>query len=458
MHHSHSEEFRDNDPHDDSLNGRSFGGVERVSFLGLDRNSLEYAKALVSLCFLVHARRLVLMDESAKTAVRNIDLFEWSEPYPNDLRARAFPYFPGDRARHDQLARLEKEYVELMRAQSAGQLFRAAFITNSIHPITPTTYSTALVGLERGINDLYGWLGERCARGIEVPEGRMRATDFGELLIPLIHNKPIDTGAQIVRLVLRAEDALGKFYRRHIVEHISELWDIADQTQPNRDLRLQSFNRHLRKLGVALLEGHISFDRRDLQVRAKRILAEGHVDTYLAGAETKAQQQRYQQAYVWLQGWELGQHGTVPFPSWQPLAKRECFEESFKIVMRARHQSYHAFGRLRMEMRSLGGHPPLFREFATDCFEDVRLIRCDNGDMPPGRGTFVSGAILDKLFHSLNPNRDILHEYRNDPNLWFADQLDNVEAASIATLRQWICRIPHNRTQYDPTYRTPVLK
>jgi hypothetical protein len=292
--------------------------------------------------------------------------------------------------------------------------------------------------VERGIDETFDRLRRRCARGIAVPEGRMRPTDFGDLLIPLIHNKPTDTGAQILRIVLRAEDVAGKVYRRPVVEHISDLWEVAGETQPSRALRLQSFNRHLRKLGVAMLEGQVSFSREGFAERTKRILAEGHVDTYLAGAHTKAQQQRHQQAYEWLQGWDEGQHGSVPFPSWQPIAKQECFEESFKIVMRARHQSYHSFGRLRMETRALAGNLPLFREFAMDCFEDVRFVRCDNGDLPPGRGTFMSGAILDKLFHGLNPDREVLHDYRKDDNLWFADQLDNLEMASIVALRQWI--------------------
>jgi hypothetical protein len=238
--------------------------------------------------------------------------------------------------------------------------------------------------------------------------------------------------------VLRAESAAGKACRRPIVDHKSDLLRIAEETQPTRALSLQSFNRHLRKLGVALLEEQLPFFRDELAQRAKQILAEGHVDTYLAGAATKAQLSRHQTAYKWLQGWYLGQHGSVPYPSWQPQAKEECFEESFKIVMRARHQSYHSFGRLRMENRSLAGKLPLFREFAMECFEDVRFIRCDNGDLPPGRGTFMSGAILDRLFHGFDGEREFLHGYRKEVSLWFADQLENLELASIVALRQLI--------------------
>jgi hypothetical protein len=387
---------------------------------------------------MVHDRRIVLMDEKAREAVRDLDIFEWSEPYPEGLCERAFPYFPGDRSRHDEMARLEQEYVRLKRAQSMGEAFRASYRADPMNPNPPMNYMMALAAVERGIDDLFDGLRRRGARGIMVPEGRMRATDFGDLLVPLIHNKPTDTGAQIFRIVLRAEDAVGKAYRRPVVEHISDLWDIAGETQPTRALRLQSFNRHLRKLGVAILEGQLSFSREDFVQRTRRILAEGHVDTYLAGAHTKAQLNRHQAAYEWLQGWDEGQHGSVPFPSWQPNAKEECFEESFKIVMRARHQSYHSFGRLRMETRSLAGNLPLFREFAIECFEDVRFIRCENGDIPPGQGTFMSGAILDKLFHGLNPDRDVLRGYRDDDTLWFADQLDNLEVASIVALRQWI--------------------
>ncbi|MEY4668488.1 MAG: hypothetical protein RL518_1187 [Pseudomonadota bacterium] len=425
-------------PNSDPLKGSSIHGVERVSFAGLERGSHDYAKALVSLCLLVHARRVVVMDDSAKSAVRDLDIFEWSCPYPDGVRARPFPYFPGDQGRHDELARFEGEYVRLKRAEIEGELFKGTFRSEYVHPNTPTTYAAALALVEQSIHEVLDGLRRRSGRGIAVPEGRMRATDFGDLLIPLIHNKPTETGALIFRIVMRAEDAVGKVYRRPIVEHIHDLWEVAGETQPNRGLRLQCFNRHVRKLGVAILEGEHHLAREDLVERSKRILAEGHVDTYLSNARTKAQQQRHQQAYRWLQGWAVGQHGSVPYPSWQPTAKKESFEESFKIVTRARHHSYHSFGRLRMETRSLGGRLPLFREFAMDCFEDVRFIRCDNTDMPPGRGTFMSGAILDKLFHSLSPNIDVLHEYRKDPHLWFADQLNNLEICSIVALRQWI--------------------
>jgi hypothetical protein len=425
--------------HDENpLKGRSISGVERVSFKGLARDSVEYAKAIASLCLQVHARRLVLMDESAQEAVRALDIFEWNAPYPEDVRERSFPYFNGDNAKHTEMARLEREYVRLKRAQTDGEPFKATFLAEPIHPNTPTSYHVALVAVEHAIDDIFDSLRRRCARGISVPEGRLRPTDFGELLTPLLHNKPIDTGAQILRMVIRAEDAAGKASRRPIAEHMHDLWDVAGETQPNRPARLQSFNRHLRKLGVAMLEGQLTFDRESLVARTKGILCEGHVDTFLAEARTKAQQNRHQEAYSWLQGWDQGQHGSVPFASWTPKAKEECFTESYKIVTRARHHSYHSFNRLRMETRSFGGQLSLLREFAMDCFDDVRFVRCDHGDLPPGRGTILSGARLEKLFHGLNPDRDVLHDYRGDDSLWFADQLDNLESCTVVALRQWI--------------------
>jgi hypothetical protein len=50
----------------------------------------------------------------------------------------------------------------------------------------------------------------------------------------------------------------------------------------------------------------------------------------------------------------------------------------------------------------------------------------------------MSGAILDRLFHGLHSGGDLLAGYRKDEGLWFADQLDNLENASIVALRQWI--------------------
>jgi hypothetical protein len=427
-----------NSHEENPLKGRSIFGVERVSFRELDRDSVEYAKAVASLCLQVQARRLVLMDESAQEAVRALDIFEWNAPYPDEIRQRSFPYFHGDLAKHHEMARLEREYVRLKRSQGDGEPFKATFLTEPLHANTPTSYHVALIAVEREIDDIFDSLRRRCARGISVPGGRLRPTDFGELVTPLLYNKPIDTGGQIIRMVIRAEDIAGKASRRPIVEHMQDLWDVAGETQPNRPARLQSFNRHLRKLGVAILERQLPFDRESLVSRTKQILAEGHVDTFLSEVRTKAQHNRHQEAYSWLQGWGEGQHGSVPFGSWNPKAKEECFAESFKIVTRARHHSYHSFNRLRMETRSLGGELPLFREFAMDCFEDVRFVRCDNGDLPPGRGTVLSGARLDRLFHGLNPDRDILHDYRKDDSLWFANQVDNLETSTVVALRQWI--------------------
>ena len=425
------------EPHG-SLKGVSMRGVERVSFEGLERGSHEYVTALVSLSLMVHDQRVVVLDAPAREAVRDLDIFEWSQPYPSDLCQQAFPYYPGDRGRHDQMAELERRYIQLKRSRDEGVSFKGTFLAEPVHPEMPTTYEAALAAVEQEIDNIRDGLRRRCVRGITVPDGRMRSTDFGELLIPLIHDKPVETGAQVFRIVLRGEDFAGKGCRRPLVEHISDLWDVADSTQPTRALRLQSFNRHLRKLGVAMLEGHLIPSRDELVPRAKRVLAEGHVDTYLAGAATKNHLNRHQAAYSWLQGLEQGQHGSRPYPSWQPKAKEECFAEAFKIITRARHHSYHAFGRLRMETRSLAGNIPLFREFAKECFEDVRFIRCDNGDLPPGRGTFMSGAILERLFHGSNSSGDVLHGYRSDDRLWFADQLDNLESSSIVALRQWI--------------------
>jgi hypothetical protein len=94
------------DPHPQVFSGRSISGVERVSLRGLERGSHEYVSALVSLALMVHNQRVVVLDTPAKEAVRDLDIFEWSEPYPSDVRQQAFPFFPGDRGRHDQMARL----------------------------------------------------------------------------------------------------------------------------------------------------------------------------------------------------------------------------------------------------------------------------------------------------------------------------------------------------------------
>lgn len=422
---------------DNPLKGRSLSGIERINLDGLAPDSLEYCKALVSLCLLANSRRIVCLDDAAREAVRGLDLFEWSLPYPKDLTPRSFPFFSGDYLKHQELTRLEEDRSRMRRAQADGEPSRGTRRAEPGHPNTPISLHMALVGIEQSLDEVLDGLRRRCSRVISAPEGKMRLTTFGELLLPLLLNKPTDTGAQIMRMVLRAEEEGGKATRRPIVEHMRDLWDVAQATQPNKSARLEAFNMHLRKLGVAMLEGHISFEREDLETRSRRILCEGHVDTFLSEARTRAQLNRYHQAYQWLRGFVAGQHGSVPYASWHSEAKEESFNEAYRIVARNRHLSYHFFNRLRMETRTLGRELSLFREFALENFGDVRFVRSDDIDRPPGGGTVMSGADVEKLFHGLNPDRGVLHEYQRNKSLWFADQIGNFGSATFAALRQW---------------------
>lgn len=423
---------------DNPLKGQSLSGIERVSFNGLSRESVEYCRALVSLCLLAHSRRIVSLDEAAREAVRELDLFEWSQPYPKDVTPRSFPFFSSDYLKHQELTRLEAERSAMRRAQAEGEPFRGAPRAEPVHPNTPISLHMSLVNMEQSIDEIFDGLRRRCTSGISAPEGKIRLTNFGEILRPLLLNKPTETGAQIMRMVLRAEESGGKATRRPIVEHMQDLWEVAHATQPNKGARLEAFNMHLRKLGVAMLEGQVSFEREDLHTRSKRILCEGHVDTFLSEARTRAQLNRYHEAYQWLRGFDAGQHGSVPYGSWHPEAKEESFNEAYRIVARNRHLSYHFFNRLRMETRTLGRELSLFREFALENFEDVRFVRSDNIDLPPGGGTVMSGADVEKLFHGLNPDRGVLHEYQRNKSLWFADQVGSFGSATFAALRQWV--------------------
>lgn len=421
------------------LKGRSFSSAERISLDGFSRNSVEFAAALVTLCLQIHARKLVIMTPQTRAIVQEFDLFEWNTDYPKDVPARSFPYFSGDRRRHGELIEVEEEIQRLQTAEDNGEELDPKYLRpTEAHPNTPWSFHMAILGLQNEAADKMQELRRRATRGISVPEGRIRPTDFGELVIGQLHSKPLETGAQIVRVLLRSEDKYGKGARIRMIEHVADLWDSACEVHATKAQRIQLFNRHVRKLGVALLENGLSFVQEDLELRAKRITAESFVDVYLADARTRAQQHRHELAYEWLQGYDKGQFCPTPYPSWQPRAKKESFEESYKIVARARHHAYHTFNRLRMENRTVGGEMPLFREFAMDVFEDVRFVRGDDIDAPPGRGTVMSGARLDKLFFPLEGESDLLKGYENDPNLWFGSQLRALESCTVIALRGWI--------------------
>jgi hypothetical protein len=415
------------------------------SLSGLDRQGMEFASSLASLCLLVHNRRQVSLDAATREIVRELDILEYAEPYPAQVIQRGFPFYPSDLARHEELGGLEEKYKDVKAREAAGVELARYSWPKGVDVDTPWSYKLALGEIAKKIDEGSQTLRKRAVRGVQTPEGRVRSTLLGELLIEQLSGKPADTGHQVVRLMMRLEqdpwfehiDSKCRQEVRHFfLYHVAELWEIAVDTNPNKSLRITSFNRHLRKLGVALLERSISFLDKELDFRSKQVLAEGHVDTYLAGTSGRLQRSRHAAAYGWLQ--KDGQHCPVPYPSWQPISKEECFNESFKIVTRARHHSYHSFNRLRLEARAMGGEEALLREFAAECFEDYRYVRCDNADMPPGRGTLMSGAITHKLFHSLDSSGDSLRKYENNEDLWFSEMVRTLEGVTVVPLRGWI--------------------
>ena len=413
-------------------------GVSRIAVEGLDPLGVDFAKRLVNLCELLAQKKMVVLSPATRRVVEDLDLFEWSKPYPDGMRDRGVPFFTGDKYLHADITNLESQFLKLRRSHEQGEILNKDMVSSSLHTVTPWNYRSLLSCIEIKIEERIQEIKRRCADAVDTPEGALRGSDFGKSITALIEGKPADTAAQVFRILLRAEREVGRGALRGVVEHLDELWSVAQRTQATTELKLQAFDRHLRKLGVALLERSLPFDRRDLEIRAKRILAEGHVDTFLGGDDGRGLHGRYKFAASWLQGRYEGQYCPTPFPSWQPTAKQESYEESFKIVTRARHHSYHSFGRLRMESRSLGSRPPLFREFLADTFEDVKLIRGDNIDAPPGRGVFATGAKLDKLFFALDGGGDRLAPYVNDESLWFREMLPALELCSAIFLRQWI--------------------
>lgn len=430
------------DPHQNSAQNRdpfsrsSISGAWRVSLDGMAMGSPELSSALASLCLAIHGRRLAIMSPKTRELVEALDLFEWSEAYPKTVLQRGFPYYRSDQSKHEALNRLEEDFKKVKKAQATGGDIEKRLWPNEVHVNTPWNYHFALANISRDLDEGLQELRKRASRGISVPEGRIRPTEFGELVIKQLVGRPLELGAEVLRLVMRAEELTGKGTRLRVVEHIQNLWDISQATQPNKGARLQAFSRHLRKLGVALIEGSLPFDKGKLAERGLLIEAESHVDTYLAGTSGRLGRSRHAKAYNWLQ--REGQHCPPPYPSWRPIETEECFTEAYKIVTRARHDSYHWFGRSRMEQRSFGGSQSLFREFAQDAFEDVRMIRGDNLDTPPGRGTLLSGARLEKLFFNLGGRGDMLASYERNENSWFADSYYLLENANIVVLRGWV--------------------
>lgn len=374
----------------------------------------------------VDNNRPFIVAESGKQALQQLDMFEWSAPYPESVTPRQVPYFASDRSLHDQLANAYEKYGDLARAvpRENRRAHRRAQ-KRAPESATPDDNTAKLVELQAKIDALHGQLFKRHHNyDVLVGDAHLRFSPFGRAIRDGISKMSPECSILTIKVLSRVEqiDPSAKMQWRKVLEHAVKLSRL-----PNPEL-------HLRKLNIGILQKSIDLNGENLERRFRQIEAETQLDKYLRAP--KSQVGGY--ALRWLQRSDGGNFCPVPYPSWQAAEKRECQEQSKRIVTRARLHSYTAFQKLRMEARRLGDEPPLFQRFARETHEQVQLVHGKNIDVPPGRGMFMAGPRLERLFHGdpMEPD-DALANYREANAAWWEPALADYENTSAVFTRGW---------------------
>ena len=369
-----------------------------------------------------------LINKEGTQLLQQLDMFEWSVPYPPQLPDRDVPFFVSDQSIHIELLYHYQQFAELVRTTPI-QEHRAPRRSRAGRPPKNTTsvdVMTEVKSIEKRIGDCYDRL-DKQARGCNtrVGEGYIRLNDLGGLLYNAVKPLSNESGILALKILLRAEaaDPLAKLNWRRLIEHTIQL------------IKLGEADRHLRKLNIGILQGSVDLSESALNLRFMQICSEAHTDTYLNAPQSNAARKSLR----FLQMRDGGNYCPTPYPSWQSEAKNESQEQSKRIVTRARMQSYTGFQKLRLEARHLAGHEPLLTTFARDTHEDVRVVYGSDIDTPPGRGLYISGLKLDSLFFN-NPTKpgNLLENYQQTDRAWWSPALKYVEDLTVIPLRGWI--------------------
>lgn len=388
--------------------------------------SSHYFETIFKIIQDVDSNRPFIVTESGKQALQQLDMFEWSTQYPPNTTPRQVPYFVSDSHLHDQLAQAYEKYGDLARVipRESQRAQRRAY-KRAPQTASPDDSTSKLVELQAKIDALHGQLFKRHHNyDVLVGDAHIRFSPFGRAIRDGISKMSPECSVLTIKVLSRAEqiDPAAKMQWRKVLEHTVKLSRL-----PNPEL-------HLRKLNIGIIQKSIDLTGESLERRFKQIEAESHVDKYLQSPKSTVGGH----ALRWLQSSNGGNFCPAPYPSWQEADKRECQEQSKRIVTRARLHSYTTFQKLRIEARHLCGEAPLFQRFARETHEQFQLAHGKNIDVPPGRGMFMAGPRLERLFHAdaLEPD-DALANYREANAAWWEPALPDYENTSAVFLRSW---------------------
>lgn len=388
-------------------------------------NSAEYFSTVLTILQDAKQQIPFYVPENSKQHLEKLELLEWSTPYPASIALKQVPFFSSDQDLHEACDQACQEHktlsillnVDLHNEKRSHRRARRSDESQKGFDDLPK--------ISQAIKDLHSQLRLRHENhNVQTPGGFLRLTDIGHHIINATFKQSPDVSLLIVKSLLRLAqlDPTARRSWTSLVDHITKLVRL-----PNPDLQL-------RKLYFGVTTKSLNHSWEGLEQRLSEIESEYYTDVFLAAP--KSDQGR--RALRWLNKNDGGNYCPLPYPSWREAEKKECGLESRKIVTRSRLFSYTTFPKLRLETKRLGGGESLFTRFARDTHEQCLGVHGSDLDTPPGRGLFLSGPRLEKLFHA-DPSRphDALARVR-DSSSWFEPALPLLDETSILALRGWI--------------------
>lgn len=390
--------------------------------------SAHYYSSILSILDHINTNKPLIMPARCRELMQQLDLVEWSGPYPDGVEPRQVPFFVSDVRFHEQLGNLYERVAELAKA-GARQETRTLRRGRGRTKLSPDQEKSLdlFAELQEKIDGIHGQLHKRHYNwNASAGDAFVRLMPFARSLRDQTARMPQEIREFVVKVVLRPEEISpsAKIQRRRILEHAVKLARL-----PNPDL-------HLRKFNIGILQQTIDLQGDSLEQRFARIKAEVLTDDYLQDHRSRAGKS----ALAWLNSSRGGNYCPPPYPSWQGDLLEECRAASQKIVVGARQLSYAAFSKLRLENRHLAGAEPLFHTFVKETHEQVKLAHGSDIDLPPGRGIFMAGPLLNKLFHGYGWERGAEGDprYRDTSGAWWGPAMASYENTSAIFLRGWI--------------------
>mgnify|MGYP006275094931 CR=1 FL=1 len=398
-----------------------------IDILCNGRRAPEYYSGVLTILQDAHNQVPVSVTSGGRRQLERLGLVEWSQPYPDFIAKKGVPFFAGDFDLHDQIDQTYVKLQNLTNGTTVDPRISKRARGRVLLSEEARQFLAKVDTIRSQLRDALGQLQKR-HNFFSVPTegGFLRLTEMGRSFMDTVHKQSPEHSLLIVKTLLKLPQVTprGRTNWEHLANHIRKI----TRELPDTDLQL-------RKLYFGIITKAVDTSENGLRQRFREIEAEHYTDLFLRAPMSELGGHSLR----WLQRQSGGNFCPPPYPSWKKEEKRECQEESRKIVTRARLHAYTTFNKLRLETKRIGGEDSLAARFAQDSYERVSLVYGSDIDMPPGRGIMMVGPRLEKLFHpSEAAPDDPLANYRESNRAWFAPAYPHYENTTVIQLRGWI--------------------